>query len=152
MSVARTNIRPVTIPPPRTFDERSLRAWTVAVAQALRFNRVARATTVGASSSVILDVQTEDATVYGLKGYVVGRRTAGSGSLNDGYFGIIRGTYKVVSGTLSEVGETLEFEVTDIVGATIGMAPNDAKIELSVTGASGYEITWFAFLQTLLST
>ena len=152
MSVARTNIRPVTIPPPRTFDQLSLEAWAVAVAQALRFNRVARTTTVGASSSVILDVQTKDATVYGLKGYVLGRRTAGSGSINDGYFGVIRGTYKVVSGTLSEVGETLEFEVTDIVGATIGLAPNGAKIEISVTGAAGYEMSWFVFLQTLLST
>lgn len=153
MSVARTNIRPVTIPVPREFDQRSLEAWAVAVAQATRFTRVERITTSGAVSPVLLSIQTENATVYGLKAYVVGRRTSGSsGSLNDGYYGMRRATYKVVSGALSEVGDTLEFEVTDIVGATYSFAPNGGKIELSVTGAAGYEISWFGFVQTLLST
>lgn len=152
MAVARTNIRPVTIPVPREFDARSLEAWCLAVAQALRFQRVGRVTTSGATSPVIVDIETADATVYGLKAYVVGRRTGGSGSLNDGYVGVVRGTYRVISGTLTEVGETLEFEETDITGATIGLAPNGAKIELSVTGVAGYDISWFAFTQTLLAT
>lgn len=152
MSLSRTNVLSANLVPPRILSGPDLEKWILTVAQALRFNTSGRANTSGAQSAVVLDIQAEDETVYGIKGYVVGRRTSGSGSLNDGYGAVIRATYRVQGGTLTNIGQDTEFETTDIVGADSAFAINGAKIELQVTGASGYDMVWFGFAKTLLGT
>ena len=151
MSVPRTNILSVNIPTPRGASGRELEKWVLNVAHALRFRRNDRVTTSGAVTATVFDIQAEDAAVYAVKAYVVGRRTAGSGSANQGVVSVLRGTFKVVSGTLSEIAEDTEYSATDIAGASVTFDVSGAKIRLRVTGASGYDIAWRAFTQTLIA-
>lgn len=153
MSVARTNILSANIPVPPILSpaETAFQKWALTVAHALRFRRNGRVATSGASTQTVLSIQTEDAAVYAIRAYIVGRRVSGSGDANDMYASVLRGTFKQVSGTLSEVAEDSEFAVTDIVGATSDFAVSGAKILVRVTGVSGYEIVWRAFTQTVIA-
>ena len=148
----RTNILSANPAIPRVLDDRSLQAWVVGIAQTMRFMTVDRTLTTGAVTKVITSIKTEPGTVYGMKIYVVGRRTAGNGALNDGYVSVTRATYRNVAKTLTEIAEQKEYEDTDIVGATVSLAPNGENLEIKVTGVSGYDISWFVWAQTLLGT
>lgn len=150
-NVARTNIRSVNFPVPREVTPESFRAWAVGIAQALRFRLQGRTTTVGAVTSTLLSIATEDATVYNVKAWVLGRRTAGSGSLNDGYVAVLRGTFKVVNGVLSTVATAVQFSATDNAGFSSGFAISNDRIIIQVTGASGVEVTWKGFARVLLA-
>lgn len=151
MAAPRTNILSANPPPPRTRDPREIQAWILNVAQTLRYVTTGRTTTTGSTPTSIVTIQTDPDAVYGLKIYIVGRRTAGSGSFNDGYVGYARATYRNVAGTLTEIAEDIEFEATDITGATLSVTVSDQKISINVIGAASTEITWTAWTQTLIA-
>jgi hypothetical protein len=104
------------------------------------------ASTTDATVTTIDSVEITADRTYSIDTKIVARRTGGgSGSADDGAEYHLRGTFKTVSGTVSQIGATVpHYYAEDQKGWDVDMTISGTNVNIRVTGAASNNITWHA--------
>jgi len=151
MSPATGSVQSRIVRIPLTNDQREIDSWEQNIAITTQNVKTGRANTSGAQTQDIIKFLIPRDTVMGFKGWVLGRRTSGSGSIGDGYGALFRAGYKNKSGTITGmtgIGPIVyHIEDSDSAGFGTGFSIDSPYITLQVTGDTGYEMAWSAFVR-----
>lgn len=100
-------------------------------------------TTTDATPTTIGTVAIPSSTTVMIEARVTARRTGGtSGTAEDGASYIVVATYKNITGTATEIGESSIYSAEDQAGWAVSVSPSSGNALIQVTGAVDNNISW----------
>lgn len=120
--------------------------WTAVYNQRVK----SKITTTDGAVTGLLRVGIPSGRTMMIQAYIVARRTSGSGSDGDSAFYVLTGAYKNVGGTLTGIGTPNLVSGEDVSGWDVAFTNSGEEAVITVTGASGTNITWEGTVSTYL--
>lgn len=108
-----------------------------------------RAATTDATVTTIHTITVPATTTVAFEAWIINRRTGGaSGTAEDGASYLLRGVYKNVAGTATQIGtDGLTVDGESQAGWTVASAASGGTILIRVTGSASNNITWHATIR-----